>query len=82
MSLKRNTQTPHAVTGQSKLAADTSTTGFREIAWAMAFTTLCRRSINNQLKAGMPHVKLGRRILFHPPSVEAWLLRQQRGGEQ
>ena len=71
---------PEAATGQSKLAADTA--GLKEIAWAMAYTTLCRRSINNQLKAGMPHVKLGRRILFHPPSVEAWLLRLQRGGSQ
>jgi hypothetical protein len=79
MSDNKIIQAPEAATGKSKLAADTA--GMQEMPWAMAFTTLCRRSINNQLKKGMPHVKLGRRILFHPPSVEAWLLRQQRGGE-
>jgi hypothetical protein len=77
MSKTKNAQTPE--TEQSKVAADTA--GLREMSWIMAYTTLCRRSIANLLKKGLPHVKLGRRILFHPPSVEAWLLRKQRGGE-
>jgi hypothetical protein len=33
------------------------------------------------MKKGLPHIKLGRRVLFHPPSVAGWLMRQQRGGE-
>jgi len=39
-----------------------------------------RRTIFSWRKAGkIPTVKLGRRILFHWPSVEAALLRYQRG---
>jgi len=79
MSIEKNTKTPEAATGQSKLAADPS--GLQEISWIMGYTTLCRRSIANLLRNGLPHVKLGRRILFHPPSVERWLLSKQRGGE-
>jgi hypothetical protein len=25
----------------------------------------------------MPHIHLGKRILFHPPSVEKWLMSKQ-----
>ena len=42
-----------------------------------------RRTLFNWRASGkIPHVKIGRRNLFHWPSVEAALLRQQRGGEQ
>jgi len=77
MTKAKVTLTPEAATGQSKLAANT--TGLQEMRWAMEYTTLCRRSIWNLMKKGLPHVKLGRRILFHPPSVEAWILRKQKG---
>lgn len=41
-----------------------------------------RRTLFNWRAAGkIPFVRLGRRNLFHWPSVEAALLRQQRGGE-
>jgi predicted site-specific integrase-resolvase len=41
-----------------------------------------RRTLFSWRKSGkIPHVRLGgRRILFHWPSVEATLLRHQRGG--
>jgi predicted site-specific integrase-resolvase len=41
-----------------------------------------RRTLFSWRKAGkIPHVRLGgRRIIFHWPSVEATLLRNQRGG--
>ncbi|MGH7953566.1 MAG: helix-turn-helix domain-containing protein [Limisphaerales bacterium] len=43
---------------------------------------ICRRTAQNWIKAGkLPCVKIGRRKLFHWPSVESALLRQQRGGE-
>jgi len=42
-----------------------------------------RRTLFNWRASGkIPHVKIGRRNLFHWPSVEQALLRQQRGGEQ
>lgn len=53
--------------------------GLEDMQWAVAYTKLCRRSIINMMKRGMPHVKLGRRTLFHPQSVDRWLLSQQRG---
>lgn len=72
--------TPDGATGQ-KLAADFNTNGLWEVGDMTHRTHLCRRSIGNLMKKGLPHIKLGRRILFHPASVENWLLRQQRGGE-
>jgi len=69
---------PESATGQ-KLAADFNTAGLQEMSWMMDYSKLCRRSVTNLLKKGLPHIKLGRRILFHPPSVEKWLLRKQRG---
>ncbi|HTX20496.1 MAG TPA: hypothetical protein VMD27_01360 [Candidatus Aquilonibacter sp.] len=42
-----------------------------------------RRTAFNWQRCGkLPCVKIGRRKLFHWPSVESALLRQQRGGEQ
>ena len=45
---------------------------------------ISRRTLANYRTAGkIPFVRLGgRRILFHWPSVEAALLRHQRGGAQ
>lgn len=41
---------------------------------------VCRRTAYNWIQQGkLPCVKIGRRKLFHWPSVEAALLRQQRG---
>jgi predicted DNA-binding transcriptional regulator AlpA len=41
-----------------------------------------RRTVFSWRMAGkIPTVKLGRRTLYHWPSVEAALLRHQRGGE-
>lgn len=40
---------------------------------------ICRRTAFNWIKQGkLPCVKIGRRKLFHWPTVEAALLRQQR----
>jgi hypothetical protein len=39
-------------------------------------------TLSNRLKQGCPHIKDGRRVLFHWPSVSDWLLRRQRGGVQ
>jgi hypothetical protein len=77
---KEITQKPESATGDSKLATDLP--GLQPMHWMMAYSHLCRRSVANLLKKGLPHIKLGSRILFHPPSVERWMLRQQRGGDQ
>jgi hypothetical protein len=39
-------------------------------------------TLQNRMRSGLPHIKDGRRVLFHWPSVSDWLLRQQRGGVQ
>jgi predicted DNA-binding transcriptional regulator AlpA len=47
----------------------------------LARILISRRTLFNWRESGkIPHVKIGRRNLFHWPSVEAALLRQQRGG--
>ncbi|MGD0815920.1 MAG: hypothetical protein ABSA83_20195 [Verrucomicrobiota bacterium] len=56
--------------------------GLWDIEQLMAHVPVCRRSIHNLRKKGLPTIVLGRRLFWHPPSVQAWLLRQQRGGEQ
>ncbi len=71
-------RTPDPATGE-KLAANLNTDGLRGMDWITSHTTLCRRSIGNLINKGLPHIKLGSRVLFHPPTVNKWLLRQQRG---
>ncbi len=44
---------------------------------------ICRRTAFNWIRQGkLPCVKIGRRKLFHWPSVETALLRQQKGAVQ
>jgi hypothetical protein len=40
-----------------------------------------RRTLFSLREKGLPHVRLGKRVIFHVPSVREWLLRQQRGAE-
>jgi Helix-turn-helix domain len=48
----------------------------------LARLPVSRRTLFNWRVSGkIPHVKIGRRNLFHWPSVEAALLRLQRGAE-
>ncbi|MGA2750792.1 MAG: helix-turn-helix domain-containing protein [Verrucomicrobiota bacterium] len=82
MKYKEIHQAPEAATDKPKLAAESSTPGLQDIRWMMAYSHLCRRSVANLMRKGLPYLKLGRRILFHPASVESWLLRQQQGGNQ
>ena len=47
----------------------------------LAKLPVCRKTLFSYCAKGkLPSVKLGRRVLFHWPSVQAALLRQQRGG--
>lgn len=47
----------------------------------LAKLPICRRTAYNWIKQGkLPCIKIGRRKIFHMPSVEAALLRLQRGG--
>jgi hypothetical protein len=49
----------------------------------LARIPISRRTLFNWRASGkIPFVRLGRRNLFHWPSVEQALLRQQRGGTQ
>jgi hypothetical protein len=80
MSIKKDTQTPEAA--KDKRPDADFNAGLQDMNWMMAYSHLCRRSVANLMKKGLPFIKLGRRTLFHPASVESWLLRQQRGGDQ
>ena len=83
MVIPKSEQKPEAATGESKLAEDAyADQGLWDIDELMRHVPLCRRSIHNLRKKGLPTIVLGRRLFWHPGSVEAWLLRQQRGGEQ
>jgi len=56
--------------------------GFINEKQLLARIPVSRRTLFNWRASGkIPHVKIGRRNLFHWPSVEAALLRQQRGAE-
>jgi hypothetical protein len=57
--------------------------GFIDEPHFLQMVPICRRTAANLRKAGkLPHIKLGKRILYHAATIEQWLLRQQRGGEQ
>lgn len=43
---------------------------------------ICRRTLKKRREEGLiPYVQIGRRIVYHVPSVREALLRQQRGLE-
>jgi hypothetical protein len=81
--------TPDAVTDKSKLAAipqqleprsDRENKAFLDEKELLARLPICRRTAFNWIQQGkLPCVKIGRRKIFHWPSVEAALLRLQRG---
>jgi hypothetical protein len=81
-------QTPDDATGKSKLAVEQNSNscpkdgGLWDIEALMRHVPICRRSVHNLRKKGLPTIVLGRRLFWHPASVEAWLMRQQRGGDQ
>jgi hypothetical protein len=75
-------QVANAGMADEKLPANENTAGLWSVNDLMRRVPLCRRSIHNLRKKGLPSIVLGRRLFFHPPSVESWLMRQQRGGEQ
>jgi predicted site-specific integrase-resolvase len=55
--------------------------GFLDEKQLLTRIPISRRTAFNWIQQGkLPCVKIGRRKLFHWPTVEATLLRQQRGG--
>jgi predicted site-specific integrase-resolvase len=61
--------------------ATAETPGFINEKQFLARVPISRRTAFNWVQSGkLPCVKIGRRKLFHWPSVEAALLRQQRNG--
>jgi len=55
--------------------------GLWDIEAFIAHVPVSRRTVSNLRKRGLPTIVLGRRVFFHPGSIEAWLMRKQRGGE-
>jgi hypothetical protein len=57
--------------------------GFKTEGEILQLVPVCRRTLSNwKAKGVIPHLKIGRRVLYDWDSVRAALLRQQRGGEQ
>jgi hypothetical protein len=68
---------------ESNQTAPASGDTFLDEKQILARLPICRRTLFNWRASGkIPHLKIGRRNLFHWPSVEQALLRQQRGAEQ
>ena len=64
-------------------AGTSATDGFIGETKVLERVPISRRTLLNLRNAGkIPYVKFSRRVLYHWPSVEAALLRQQRGGEK
>jgi len=73
------TPTPEAATGNSKLAAN-ATGPFINEREILRRIPISRRTCWAYRKSGkLPHIVCGGRILYHWPSVEAQLLRFQKG---
>jgi hypothetical protein len=66
---------PEAATAQPKLATFINE---RELCERL---NICRRTASNLRNKGLPFIRAGG-IRYHWPSIESWMLRQQRGGEQ
>jgi len=65
---------------ESNQTATAETPGFIDEKQLLARLPISRRTAFTWVKSGkLPCVKINRRKLFHWPSVEAALLRQQRG---
>jgi hypothetical protein len=60
-------------------AINPNTASLWDIHELMRHVPVCRRSVANLRRKGMPCIKLGARIFFHPESTMNWLLRQQQG---
>jgi hypothetical protein len=96
MNTQQQIKTPQVARGETKLAADLNsparnTDDFRSADFITSKEMLrrypfgCRKSLYNHCKAGtIPSIVLkgGRRRYFHIPSVDAALLRFQKGGVQ
>ncbi|PWU13305.1 MAG: hypothetical protein C5B50_19530 [Verrucomicrobia bacterium] len=67
-----------APTGASSTQAEP--VGFIDEREALKRVPVSRRTWHDwRKKKGLPHIRVGGRILYHWDSVTAWLLRQQRG---
>ena len=54
--------------------------GFCDTEQLSARLGVCRKTLFSYRDSGkLPYVQLGRKVIYHWPSVEAALLRQQRG---
>jgi predicted DNA-binding transcriptional regulator AlpA len=67
---------------ESNQTAPASEEAFLDEKQILTRLPVSRRTLFNWRASGkIPHVKIGRRNLFHWPSVESALLRLQRGAE-
>ena len=82
---------PDAATSNTKSAAiprqyepsfesDKELKAFLDEKQLLAQIPISRRTLGNWKAKGFPHIKIGRRCLYSWINVEAYLLRQQRGG--
>ena len=75
-------QTPLPREYEKRFESDKELKTFLDEKEILARIPISRRTLFNWRAAGkIPAVSIGRRNLFHWPSIEAALLRQQRGAE-
>jgi hypothetical protein len=68
---------------EGRFESDKELKAFIDEKQLLARLPVSRRTLFNWRVSGkIPHVKIGRRNLFHWPSIEAALLRNQKGGVQ
>ncbi len=64
-------------------ATQQSVAGFVNETAVLSKIPVCRRTLKNWRDTGkLPFCKIGKRILYHLPSVETALLRMQKGGTE
>lgn len=76
--------TLHAIAGATEsepATVSTQSQTFVNEAAILGMIPVCRRTLKSMRDRGeIPFIRIGGRILFHPPSVQTALLRMQRGG--
>ena len=77
---------PAAQRAATRIVTGATTTpepaGLLTVPEMMAWLRVSRKTLYDYVRLSkIPAIKLGRRVLFHRPSVESALLRMQRGGQ-
>ena len=77
--MKKPIPLPTAAAGVAQLPSET--VGIVNEALLLREIPVCRRTLKSWRDSGkLPHIKIGKRVLYHLPTVREALMRMQRGG--